>query len=82
MRQTSKRTLGSLQAFLEDLPFNVKLHVELDTLLGDMSLGLQVTVLQHQQDYLKNMISIRIATPEITSLAKKIVRDNHQYKAW
>ena len=82
MRQISKQTLGSLQAFFEDLPYNVKLHLELATLLGNVSLGLEVTALQHQQDYLENMISIRIATPEIASLAKKIVRENSQHKVW
>ena len=69
MRQLSKQTLGSLQAFFEDLPYNVKLHLELATLLGNVSLGLEVTALQHQQDYLENLISIRIATPEIANLA-------------
>ena len=50
--------------------------------MGDLSLGLEVTALQHQQDYLENLISIRIATPEIANLAKKIVRESNQYKVW
>ena len=78
MRQISKYTLGSLQAFFQDLPDDVKLRLEMDTLLKDLSFGLEVTALQHQLDYLVNMIRRQAATPEIRILAKKIVRESLQ----
>ena len=78
MRQISNSTLGNLQAFFLGLPDNVKLRLEMDTLLRDLSFGLEVTALQHQLDYLVNMIRRQAATPEIRILAKKIVRESLQ----
>ena len=74
MRNLTRKTLDSFGAFFAHLDPVIKLQTEPATLLRDISLGSEVTVLVSQMNFLKTLVRRNGSTPEVAILATRITQ--------
>ena len=51
-------------------------------MLQDVSLGNKVTMLVAQRDFLNDLIKMNKATPEVTKLARDVMRNKQRSSLW